>query len=299
MSLISELLNKQEVIILDSAMGTELGTRGVDISLPLWSSRALFENPDTIRQIHIDNIDAGTDIITANTFRTQSRTFRKVNYTFQDLNYEQTARLLTERAVDIAKDAVMITYDEILVAGSIAPLEDSYKPELAPDTDSLCTEHYQHIVNLADAGADILLAETMNNVREISAVLNQLHKTNKEYLVSFICRNDSQLYSGETIKDAMSIIDKFSPSAVMVNCIHPSIAEGVLKTMQKFTDKPLGVYANVGEVGPETAGNIKADIKPDEYLKYAHKWKNLGAVIIGGCCGTTPAYIRKISVLKK
>lgn len=299
MGLISELLNKQSIIILDSAMGTELGCRGVDISLPLWSARSLFENPDTIRQIHIDNIDAGADIITANTFRTQSRTFKKVDYRFQELSYEKTARLLTERAVDIAKDAVMITYDEILVAGSIAPLEDSYKPELAPDTDTLCTEHYEHIVNLGDAGADILLAETMNNVREISAVLNQLHKTNKEYIISIICKNDKELYSGESIKDAMSIIDKFSPSAVMVNCIHPSIAESVLKTMKNYTGKPLGVYANVGEVGQETAGSIKIDVKPEEYYKYAHKWKNLGAVIIGGCCGTTPAYIKKISALKK
>ncbi len=73
MGLISDLLKKQAVIILDSAMGTELESRGVDISLPLWSARALFEKPDTIRQIHIDNIDAGADIITTNTFRTRKK----------------------------------------------------------------------------------------------------------------------------------------------------------------------------------------------------------------------------------
>ncbi len=183
---------------------------------------------------------------------------------------------------------MIITYDDIIVAGCIAPLEDSYKPELAPDTDTLCTEHYEHIVNLVDAGADILLAETMNNVREISAVLNQLHKTDKEYIISMICRNDKELFSGESIMDAVNIIDKFSPAAVMVNCIHPSIAEGVLKTMKNYTDKPLGVYANVGFAKQEKEVKFKVDILPDEYFKYALKWKNLGAVIIGGCWERLP-----------
>ncbi len=298
MGFISDLLKKQAVIILDSAMGTELESRGVDISLPLWSARALFEMPDTIRQIHIDNIDAGADIITTNTFRTQRRTFEKADYKYQEFNYAETAKVLTELAVELAKDAVMITSDEILVAGCIAPLEDSYKPGLAPDTDTLCTEHHEHIVNLVDSGSDILLAETMNNVREISAVLNQLHKTDNEYIISMICRNDKELLSGESIKDAVNIIDKFSPGAIMVNCIHPSIAESILKTLKNFTDKPLGVYANVGKANKDKDTKFEVDILPGEYFKYALKWKSLGAVIIGGCCGTTPDYIRKISILK-
>jgi S-methylmethionine-dependent homocysteine/selenocysteine methylase len=298
MGLISDLLNKQAIIVLDSAMGTELERRGANISLPLWSARALFENPDMVRQIHIDNIDAGADIITANTFRTQRRTFEKADFKYQGTGFQETAKILTEAAVELAKDAVIITYDEILVAGSIAPLEDCYKPELAPDTDTLCTEHYEHITNLVDSEVDLLLPETMNNVREISAVLNQIHKTGKEYIISMICRNDSELLSGELIKDAVNIIDKFSPSAVMVNCIHPSIAEGVIKTMKSLTDKPLGVYANIGENEYEKGSRFEVDVSAADYFDYASKWKKLGAVIIGGCCGTTPDYIKKISLLK-
>jgi len=299
MGLITDLLDKQAVIILDSAMGTELERRGVDISLPLWSSRALINNPDTVRQIHIDNIDACADIISTNTFRTQRRTFEKAKYNYQDLNYTETAKTLTQIAVDIAKDAVMITYDEVLTAGSIAPLEDCYRPDLVPDTDTLCTEHYENVINLSDAGVDLFLPETMNSVREISAVLNQIHKTGKEYLISMICKNNSDLLSGESIKDAVNIIDKFSPSAVMVNCIHPSLGEDLLKTLKNLTDKPLGIYANVGEAEHEKGTRFETDVTSAGYFSYAVKWKKMGAVIIGGCCGTTPEYISKISALKK
>ncbi len=298
MGLISDLLSRQAIIVLDSAMGTELQARGADISLPLWSAKALLEKPDTVRQIHIDNIDAGADIITANTFRTQRRTIEKAGYKNENNDYTETARLLTFSAAELAKDAVMITRDEVLVAGSIAPLEDCYKPELAPDTDTLCTEHYEHAVNLRDAGVDLLLPETMNNVREISAVLNQIHKTGKEYMISMICRNNKELLSGELIMDAVNIIEKFSPSAILANCIHPSLAESVISAIKSLTGRPVGVYANIADPLGGKSDKFKPDISPAEYFDYASKWKRMGAVIIGGCCGTTPEYIRKISILK-
>jgi S-methylmethionine-dependent homocysteine/selenocysteine methylase len=298
MSLIQEILDKQAIIVLDSAMGTELEARGAELSTPLWSAGTLFEIPDTIRQIHIDNIDAGVDIITTNTFRTNRRTLEKANYNYKELNYAESAKELTTAAVELAKEAVMITRDEVLVAGSIATLEDCYMPGLAPDTDTLCTEHYEHVLNLIEAGVDILLPETMNNVREISAVLNQIHKTGKEYMISMICRNKDELLSGELIKDAVKIIEKFSPSAIMVNCIHPSAAEGVITTLKNLTGRPIGVYANIGEAEHEKGSRFDLDVSPAVYFDYAVKWKRMGAVLIGGCCGTNPEYIKKISILK-
>ena len=143
----TNLLNTKSLILLDSAMGTELQARECDISPPLWSARALIDNPDMVRQIHIDNIDAGADIITTNTFRTQRRTFEKADYHFNELDFAETAAELTRMAVDIAEDAVMFTNDNVLIAGCIAPIEDCYKPELVPDMDTLCAEHYEHVKN--------------------------------------------------------------------------------------------------------------------------------------------------------
>ena len=157
MGKLTELLDTGRIIILDAAMGTDLMARGCDLSAPLWSAKPLIEKPDVVRHVHIDNIDTGADIITTNTFRTQARTFAKADYHYHGLSFEDTARELTANAVDLAKDAVMIASeaDEVLVAGCIAPIEDSYRPDLTPDTDILCTEHYNHIKNLVDAGADM------------------------------------------------------------------------------------------------------------------------------------------------
>lgn len=299
MKALSKLLEDQELIILDSAMGSELQRREEDISLPLWSARSLINNPDTVRQIHIDNIEAGADIITTNTFRTQTRTFEKAKFHLEGLNYSQTAKKLTGRAVNLAKEAVKLCNRNVMVAGCIAPLEDCYSPDLIPDTDELCTEHYEHVKNLVESGVDILLAETMISLKEISAVLNQIHKFDKEYCISILCKSESELFSGEKIKDALKVIEKYSPSAVMVNCIHPKYVEKIILSLKQLTDRPLGVYANIAREDYKDSDEFARTVSEEEYLEYACGWENLGVKIIGGCCGTTPQYIKKISILKE
>jgi S-methylmethionine-dependent homocysteine/selenocysteine methylase len=299
MGVLSDLFKKQSVVILDSAMGTELKERGEDVSLPLWSAGPLLTNPDMVREIHIENIDAGADIITTNTFRTQRRTMEKAGFMLNELSYESTAKELTLEAVELAAEAVMIAGDNVLIAGCSAPVEDCYQPELVPDTDTLCTEHYEHMMNLEEGGVDIHLAETMMTIKEISALLNQLHKSGREYMISLLCRNDNELYSGEPLSEALNIINKFSPSAVLINCIHPSAAESILKKLKQLTDLPLGVYANIGNPEKKDGEEFEKAVTADQYYKYAKKWKELGVKIIGGCCGTDPSYIKKISVLKK
>jgi S-methylmethionine-dependent homocysteine/selenocysteine methylase len=140
LGILSGLLNSQNLVILDSAMGTELQFRRADLSLPLWSARAIVENPQLVRSIYDENIQAGADIITTNTFRTQRVTFEKAGYNLEEKNFRETAFEFTRLAVNIAKEAVKSSKRKVLIAGGIAPLEDCYKPELVPDTDLLCTD---------------------------------------------------------------------------------------------------------------------------------------------------------------
>lgn len=298
MKTLSELLKDTNLIILDTAMGTELQEREADLSLPLWSARPLIDNPDLIRQIHIENIDAGADIITTDTFRTQKRVFEKAGYHFEEMSFTDTAKALTERAVEIAQEAVMLSKENILIAGCIAPLEDCYDVNLIPESDVLCAEHFEHITNLIEASVDILLAETMNNIREISAVLNQIHKFEKEFIISLLCKNENELYSGEKLSDAIKVIEKFSPNIISINCIHPSIAEKIILTLKQLTGTPLGVYANIGDPSKFDSGVFQKNVTEDEYYKYSKRWIELGVQMIGGCCGTSPSYINKLKVLK-
>jgi homocysteine S-methyltransferase len=297
----ADLIERSKIVILDGAMGTELQTRGCDVTLPLWSARALVTRPDVVRHIHIDNIDCGAEIITTNTFRTQKRTLEKVNYSLDGKSFAESARELTAAAVDLAKDAVMIAADEnqVLVAGCIAPLEDSYRPDLVPGEASLAAEHYDHIKNLVDGGADMLIAETLTTITEIRAVLEQLRKFELDYAISVTPKNETELLSGEPLTNAINVIHQYKPTAIMINCMHPSLGEPVLLHLRQLTDKPLGVYANVGNPDFQEGDELRTSILPSDYLDYARKWKLAGAKIIGGCCGTTPLYIRKLNVLKK
>src|SRR5512139_2644302 len=121
-------------LLLDGAAGTELQRRGVDTTLPLWSARALIEAPEVLRAIHKDYLAAGADIITTNTFRTHRRTLTRAGV-------GERARELTSLAVQIARDAAGRVDRQIFVAGSMAPLEDCYSPQLVPAADELQVEH--------------------------------------------------------------------------------------------------------------------------------------------------------------
>ena len=138
----------------------------------------------------------------------------------------------------------------------------------------------------------------MNTIKEISAVLNQIHQTGFEYGISFVCKNENELYSGETIKDAMKIIDKFYPAVIMTNCVHPELAGKILNTFKSLTDRPLGVYCNIGNPELFDSGKFEVCITSEEYYEYAIKWKKMGVRVIGGCCGTTPEYIKMLKKLK-
>ena len=134
-------------LLLDGATGTELERRGVACDLPLWSARALTQAPDVLEAIHRDYVAAGVDALTANTFRTHARSLAAAGM-------EDRARQWTELAVQSARNAAVGSDREIFVLGSAAPLEDCYRPDLAPDADTCEREHAEMIGALVEAGVD-------------------------------------------------------------------------------------------------------------------------------------------------
>ena len=166
-------------LLLDGATGTELQRRGVDTGLPLWSARALIEAPEVLQAIHADYINAGADIITTNTFRTQRRTLERAGI-------GSRARELTQLAVQIAREAAQSVDRKIFVAGSISPLEDCYAPERVPPDGDLWIEHAELARDLAQAGCDLLLVETMNTIREAVIAARCAAVTGLPVCVSFV-----------------------------------------------------------------------------------------------------------------
>jgi homocysteine S-methyltransferase len=294
-----ERLQRPEPLLIDGATGTELARRGLDTGTPIWSALALIEAPHIVEQVHADYLAAGAEVILTNTFRTHRRNLERLGLG------DQAARL-TALAVAIAQKAVANHKQETLenakrspspakgqafVAGSISPLEDSYSPELTLSHDIYLAEHGEMAANLAAAGVDLLLAETMNTVAESAAAAQAAADTGLPFGVSWVCRDDGHLLSGESIAEAVAAVAPWGPAFLAINCTPAPVVSPALQALQAASNLPLGVYANIGHTDTVEHWQHTEDLTPDEYAACAADWLGQGLKLVGGCCNTTPAHI--------
>lgn len=275
-----------ELLLLDGATGTELNRRGVDTGLPLWSAKALTTDTglNVLRQIHLDYLNAGADVLTTNTFRTHRRALASTGH---------DARELTKRAVETAQEAVSEYEQPAQVAGSVAPLEDCYRPDLVPTDDECRVEHSERIHHLVEAGVDLLLIETMNSIREAVIAAKLATITGRPTWVSFVCDREGRILSGESVAVAAGMLLPLGVKALGVNCGPAHTLAKPLAELRAICgpDFPLIAYGNIG-YPDEAQGWINTDAEsPENYWQCARTWP---AQIVGGCCGTTPEHIRKL-----
>jgi S-methylmethionine-dependent homocysteine/selenocysteine methylase len=297
-------LQSGRVLVLDGATGTELDRRGVDTSLPLWSARALITAPEIVRQVHRDYLDAGADIITTNTFRTHRRTLTRAGSGAR-------TRELTQLAVRLAREAIDQSGRTAYIAGSMSPLEDCYSPALVPSDDELRAEHLEMARDLAEAGCDLLLVETMNTMREAVIAAEAAASTGLPVCVSFVVGPNGRppdqptvdqadavapmtLLSGESIAAAVNAVANVKPTAIMVNCVPLSYIDRAYDELRAACHGPIGLYANVGHADDVVGWTLTDDVQPAAYARHARRWIEQGAAIVGGCCGTSPAHIEAI-----
>lgn len=287
---LSEKLTRGDITLLDGALGTELERRGVATRLPLWSAHALVDAPDRVREIHEEYVRAGADILTANTFRTTPRALGKAGMAAESDRLTALAIALCRESRERAG-----TQRVVFVAGSIAPLEDCYRPELTPPADALEREHAEQAERLARAGAELILVETMGTTREAVAAVRGAKRTGLLVFASFICRSAEEILSGEPLADAVRGVATYGADAVLVNCTPVEMVPGCLDVIARSTSLPIGCYPNAG--APEMAsGTWRFDpaMTPVRFAEAAGEWVRQGARIVGGCCGTGPEHIHAL-----
>lgn len=273
-------------IVLDGPIGTELAARGVDTPAPLWSAAALDVAPHVIEAIHRDYARSGATVHTANTFRTKRRQAGD--------RWEELAR----RAVAVARRAVPPGHR---VAGSIAPLEDCYRPDLSPRDPR--PEHRELARALAAAGVDLLLCETFPHVGEALVAVEEAVATGLETWVAFTAGPDATLLTPPEIEAGAREAVQRGARAALINCV---AANRTLAYVERLAGLgvPFGAYANAGaaeeQMGWFDASHDANAREADAALAYAdlaRGWLRAGASIIGSCCGTGPAHIRALAAL--
>ena len=280
--------------LLDGAMGSEFIRRGEILPPHTWSANVNLTNPDLLYGIHQEYVTAGVDYLTTNTFRTTPRAYQKTGLSYKEAY--STAKISMHNAVQMARKA---SNDSIKILGSIAPLEDCYSPDLFPGAD-LATKEFSVIAEwLADERIDIFLLETMNNILETKTCLDVVEKYKLPIWVSFNLLDSDHIQSGESLKDAIKMVDKFSVDCVLLNCNPLNRTFSALETLARYCSGKWGIYPNLGVGEPSPDGIIKDYHSDAEFIDLTKNAVKLGATVVGGCCGSNPKHIELLKNLIK
>jgi len=274
--------------VLDGATGSELLRRGVTSASRLWGVGALLDDPNAVRDLHRDYAAAGAEALTA-------ATFRVAPYSLRRLDLESRAAELAALAVGLAQQGAAAAGRPALVLAAWTTLEDCYRPDLVPDEATLEREHAATAAVLAASGADALLLETFNTVREARAAARAASASGLAVLVSFACREGGRLLSGEDVCDAAGAVTVPGVVAVGVNCTRRVDTMPALVRIAIGTDLPLVAYANDAWFADDAQWLAATPAAPASYRLCALAWAAAGARLVGGCCGTTPAHIAAVA----
>ncbi len=270
-------------LILDGAVGSLLQQRGITIDRILWSSYANVVAPLKVIKVHREYINAGADIITTNTFRTNPIAYNK-----SSLNI--TNEKFVEQSVSLALEAKKGS-TKILIAGSNPPAEDSYQDFRKVSIKEIETNHMHHIDMLWENGVDFILNETQSHFDEIKIICEHCNNNNIPFILSLFATADGKILSGEPIDEVIKFVNAFNPIAIGVNCITPNIFNTIVGKISAVAR--YGFYLNCGS-GNYTDAEIFEGVSPTDYIDAINIKYNTKPLFIGSCCGSTPAHTKAI-----
>lgn len=275
-----ELLNAKEFVLLDGAMGTLIQKSGVKYEhIP---ETLNITHPQLIQSFHRAYAEAGSDIVYANTFGANEYKLSGCGYSVEEI---------IKAGINNAKKAVEGT--NTLVALDIGPVGQLMEPSGAM-TFEQAYEYFKRQV-IAGCEADLIVFETMTDLFELkAAVLAAKENSDKPIIATMSFEENGRTFTGVLPACAAVTLTGLGVDALGVNCsLGPDKLGMIIAEMSKYTSLPLVIKANAGLPDPNSN---EYDIFPDDYASYIEKLLSYGIKIIGGCCGTTPEYIK--SVLK-
>ncbi len=296
----------KQIRILDGGMGQELLARGMESNGTLWSANALLNKKyhKLLLDTHLDFIRAGAEVIVTATFTT-----RKIR--LKNNNVEDKYEYLNKKAGEIAQEAKK-KFPDILVAGGLPPQFLTYEA----DTRSVqeIEDNFSSQAELLNPYVDFFYLDVLSSVKEFKIAINCIKKFNKPYLIGAHISNGKRLPSGEKISKIINNIEHDKLLGIILSCISPENYDlnldeikslGIpfgfkLNAFIKTNPKPnyTDAYNKSVTGNPNEFLGVREDLTPEKMSKFAKKFRDAGATILGGCCETRPSHIKKISELK-
>lgn len=304
----------ERILILDGGMGTVVEDRGIDIQNPLWGSYALLspEGRNINNRIHAEYVEAGADVITANThnlfvsacgkfIEKHGNELPRLGFLLEQAALAEQPSLLhkhlLQTSVDSARSAIP-SGNQVLLATCIGSVDAPYATESSVAVEEVAAVLEIEIKARQALDAELILIETLTTIDEIKGAALALERCKPVTVgIGLTCGSDGRTLGGVAVLKACEILTPANPAACFIQCTRFDLVETALDELISTVDSDVipGVYANDGRgwdhIKMEWTGER---ITPDEYAAQALKWKEMGARIIGGCCGTGPEHIRKL-----
>lgn len=271
----------RRIIFFDGGLGSLLQERGLKPGeLPeTWN----LTRPEVLYDIHRAYLDAGADIILANTFGANG------------FKYDNLEEIVTAAVVN-AKKAVADSGRKAYVALDMGPTGKLLKPMGTLDFEE-CVSIYADVVRYgAKAGADLILIETMSDTYELkAAVLAAKENSNLPVVATVVFDEHHKMLTGATPEVVVAMLEGLRVDAIGMNCgLGPKQMKPIFETMARYASIPLVITPNAGLPRSEN-GKTVYDVGPEEFAEDMEEIINMGAWMAGGCCGTTPAHIKALT----
>ena len=278
---ISELLGKR-ILFFDGAMGSLLQERGAKPgeNTDIWN----LTRPDEIRTIHEQYLKAGADIILANTFGANRLKLAGTGFSTEEIVFAgvKNAKKAAERY-------------GAFVALDVAPTGKLLQP-LGDLTFDEAVGIFREIVIAGEkAGADLIQIETMSDTYELkAAVLAAKENTGLPVFATVTMDERGKLLTGGDVKTVVALLEGLGVDALGMNCgLGPLQMKPMVKEFLKEASLPVIVNPNAG-LPRQDGGKTVYDVEPEEFARYMEEYAQEGAWLLGGCCGTTPEYIKRL-----
>lgn len=272
---------ENRIQFLDGAMGTQLQAKG----LPAGASPELFmmEHGEVIEEVHAAYIDSGSDIIYTNTFGANAKKLSKSQYTVEDI---------ITRAVQLAKSAAKRKAG-VRVALDIGPIGEMLEPNGYLPFEEAYELYRQQVVAGEQAGADLVIFETMSDLYEVkAAMLAAKEHTQLPVFVTMSFEADHRTFTGCTTASFALCAEGLGADAIGINCsLGPDQILPIAEELAAMTNLPLIIKANAGLPDPITN---TYSIDEAAYARMLLPYTKLPLAYVGGCCGTTPQFIREL-----
>lgn len=280
---IRERLGK-ELLFLDGGMGTLLQAEGLAPGeLPeTWN----IEHPEKVEAIHRRYYEAGSDVVLANTFGANVCKFHDDRYTVEEV---------IRAGIANAKRAGEQIGKETYVALDMGPTGKLLKPMGDLDFDD-AYEAFAEAVRYGEKyGADLIHIETMSDTYEVkAAILAAKENSSLPVFVTMIFDERGKLLTGGDVPSVVAMLEGLRVDALGLNCgLGPKQMLPILNDLRRYTSLPIIVKPNAG-LPKQKNGETYYDVEPDEFARIMQEVVKGGACVIGGCCGTTPEYIKKL-----